>query len=186
MRVLIADDESIIRLDLRESLQALGHDVVAEAATGEQAVALAREHAPDAVLLDVRMPGAGGLAAARDIAALGIAPVVLLTAFGGKEIASEAAHAGVFGYVVKPFRVAELEPALETAVARFRDARSLACEADALRAGARERQVVDEAKAALMKRHGLSEAEAYALLRRRAMDRRERIAEAARRTLAGR
>src|SRR5476649_967755 len=121
MRILIAEDETIIRLDLRALLEGAGHEVVAEARDGEEAVSLAREHAPDLAVLDVKMPRLDGIEAARKILEERPIPIVMLTAFGQRELVDRAAEAGVYGYLVKPFREQDIVPAIETARARHEE-----------------------------------------------------------------
>jgi AmiR/NasT family two-component response regulator len=166
MRILIAEDETIIRLDLRELLQRAGFDVVAEAKDGEEAVALARSEAPDLAILDVKMPRLDGIETARRILEERAIPIVMLTAYGQDELVSRAVEAGVFGYLVKPFRETDLLPAIATATARHEELRALREEADSLSEALAARKAIERAKGILMTREGLSEAEAFARLRK--------------------
>src|SRR5215207_8790855 len=166
MRILIAEDETIIRLDLRELLQRAGFDVVAEAKDGEEAVALARSETPDVAILDVKMPRLDGIEAARRILAERPIPIVMLTAYGQQELVSRAVEAGVFGYLVKPFRETDLLPALATARARHEELAALREETESLAEALAARKAIERAKGLLMEREGLTEQEAFARLRR--------------------
>jgi response regulator NasT len=166
MRILIAEDETIIRLDLRELLERSGFEVVAEARDGEEAVALARSEAPDLALLDVKMPKLDGIDAARRILDERPIPIVMVTAYGEQELVSRAVEAGVFGYLVKPFRESDLLPAVETARARHRELVALREEADSLAEALAARKAIERAKGLLMEREGLTEQEAVARLRK--------------------
>ena len=166
MRVLIAEDETLIRLDLRGLLESAGFDVCAEARDGEEAVALARETEPDVALLDVKMPRLDGIEAARRILEERAIPIVMVTAYGERELVSRAVEAGVFGYLVKPFRETDLLPAIATATARYEELRSLRDEADSLAEALAARKAIERAKGLLMQREGLAEDEAFARLRK--------------------
>ena len=166
MRILIAEDETIIRLDLRELLERSGFDVVAEARDGEEAVALARSAEPDLALLDVKMPKLDGIEAARRILDERPIPIVMLTAYGERELVARAVEAGVFGYLVKPFRDTDLLPAIETARARHEELAVVRAEADSLSAALAARKSIERAKGLLMEREGLSERDAFARLRK--------------------
>jgi two-component system, response regulator PdtaR len=166
MRILIAEDETIIRLDLRELLERSGFEVVAEARDGEEAVALARSEAPDLALLDVKMPKLDGIDAARRILEERPIPIVMVTAYGEQELVARAVEAGVFGYLVKPFRETDLLPAIETARARHEELVALRAEADSLAAALTARKAIERAKGLLMEREGLSERDAFARLRK--------------------
>ena len=166
MRILIAEDETIIRLDLRGLLERAGYEVVAEAQDGEEAVALAREHEPDLAVMDVKMPRLDGIDAARRILEERPIPIVMLTAFGQRELVERAAEAGVYGYLVKPFREQDVVPAIETARARHEELMAVRAEADSLVGGARGRKAIERAKGLLMEKEKLSEADAFARLRR--------------------
>ena len=166
MRVLIAEDETLIRLDLRGLLESAGFDVCAEARDGEEAVALARETEPDVALLDVKMPRLDGIEAARRILEERAIPIVMVTAYGERELVSRAVEAGVFGYLVKPFRETDLLPAIATATARYEELRSLRDEADSLAEALAARKAIERANGLLMQREGLAEDEAFARLRK--------------------
>ena len=166
MRILIAEDETIIRLDLREMLERAGFDVCAEARDGEEAVALARTVEPDLALLDVKMPKLDGIDAARRILEERPMPIVMVTAYGEKELVARAVEAGVFGYLVKPFRETDLLPAIEMAQARHEELVALRAEADSLAAALAARKAIERAKGLLMEREGLSERDAFARLRK--------------------
>ncbi len=163
--ILIAEDETVIRLDLRGQLEDAGYDVCGEARNGEEAVELARALRPDVVLLDVKMPGIDGIESARLITADRSVPIVLLTAYDDHELVRRAADAGVFAYLLKPYRPNELTPAIETAIARHRELAELRDEADTLADALAARKSVERAKGLLMEREGLSEGEAFRRLR---------------------
>ncbi len=165
-RILIAEDETIIRLDLRSLLEKSGFDVCAEAHDGEQAVELARREEPDLALLDVKMPKLDGIDAARKILDERPIPIVMVTAYGEQELVSKAVEAGVFGYLVKPFRETDLLPAIETARARHAELVELRAEADSLSEALAARKAIERAKGLLMERDGLNEQDAYARLRK--------------------
>jgi two-component system, response regulator PdtaR len=165
-RILIAEDETIIRLDLRKILERAGFEVCAEARDGEEAVALAGSERPDLAILDVKMPHLDGIEAARRILEGSPIPIVMLTAYGQEELVSRAVEAGVFGYLVKPFRETDLLPAIHAARARHEELQALREEAESLAEALATRKVVERAKGLLMEREGLSEAEAFARLRR--------------------
>ena len=166
MRILIAEDETIIRLDLRELLERSGFEVVAEARDGEEAVELALAESPDLALLDVKMPKLDGIDAARRILEERPMPIVMVTAYGEKELVARAVEAGVFGYLVKPFRETDLLPAIEMAQARHEELVALRAEADSLAAALAARKAIERAKGLLMEREGLSERDAFAWLRK--------------------
>jgi len=165
-RVLVAEDETIIRLDLRGLLESAGFEVCAEARDGEEAVALARETHPDVALLDVKMPRLDGIEAARRILDERPIPIVMVTAYGERDLVSRAVEAGVFGYLVKPFRETDLLPAIETARARHDELCALREEAESLAEALAARKAIERAKGILMEREGLSEPEAFARLRK--------------------
>jgi response regulator NasT len=171
-RVVIAEDEALIRLDLREMLEEEGFEVVAEVGDGEAAVAAAEEHHPDLVVLDVKMPRLDGISAAARIAGARLAPVVMLTAFSQRELVERAREAGAMAYVVKPFGKADLMPAVEMAMSRFDELVTLEREVHDLRDRLETRKLVDRAKGALQARYGLDEAQAYRWVQRTSMDRR--------------
>jgi response regulator NasT len=166
MRILVAEDETIIRLDLREILERAGYEVCAEARDGEEAVELARSERPDLAILDVKMPRLDGIDAARRILADRPIPIVILTAYGQDELVSRAVEAGVFGYLVKPFRETDLLPAIQAARARHAELQTLRDEAESLAEALATRKIVERAKGLLMAREGLTEEEAFARLRR--------------------
>jgi two-component system, response regulator PdtaR len=166
LRILVAEDETIIRLDLKEILERAGFDVCAEARDGEEAVALARAEQPDLAVLDVKMPRLDGIEAARCILAERPIPIVMLTAYGQDELVARAVEAGVFGYLVKPFRESDLLPAIQAAKARHAELESLREEAESLTEALLTRKVVERAKGLLMERDGLSEQDAFTRLQR--------------------
>ncbi len=166
MKVLVAEDETIIRLDLRALLEQAGYEVCAEARDGEEAVRLARTTEPDLALLDVKMPKLDGIEAARRILDDRPIPIVMVTAYGEQELVSRAVEAGVFGYLVKPFRESDLLPAIETARARHGELATLREQADSLAEALAARKAIERAKGLLMTREGLSEQDAFARLRK--------------------
>src|SRR5437773_9581305 len=166
MRVLIAEDETIIRLDLRSLLERAGFEICAEARDGAEAVELARAQQPDLAVLDVKMPRLDGIEAARRILDERPIPIVMLTAYGQDELVSRAVEAGVFGYLVKPFRETDLLPAIQTAQARHEELAALREQADSLAEALAARKSIERAKGLLMEREGLSEQEAFARLRK--------------------
>ena len=166
MRILVAEDETIIRLDLRALLERAGFEVCAEARDGEEAVALARELTPDVAIMDVKMPKLDGIEAARRILNERPIPIVILTAYGQDELVQRAAEAGVFGYLVKPFREQDLLPAIRTARARHEELAALREEAESLAEALTARKAIERAKGLLMEKEGLSEQDAFARLRK--------------------
>ena len=166
MRILVAEDETIIRLDLRDLLERAGYEVVAEARDGEEAVSLARELEPDLAVMDVKMPRLDGIDAARQMLEERPIPIVMLTAFGQRELVDRAAEAGVFGYLVKPFREQDVIPAIETAKARHEELQAVRAEADSLSEALVARKAIERAKGLLMEKEKLSEDDAFARLRR--------------------
>lgn len=185
MRVLIAEDEALIRLDLREMLEEEGFDVVGEAADGEQAVALATELTPDLVICDVKMPKMDGIAAAAQITQARIAPVLMLTAFSQRDLIERARDAGAMAYLVKPFQKRDLLPAIEMATSRFAEIRALEAEVTGLRERLEARKLIERAKGALMTAHGMSEPGAFRWIQRAAMDNRTSMREVAQLVLSG-
>lgn len=161
LRILLADDEALIRLDLREMLTEARHEIVGEAANGQEAVQLAQELHPDIVIMDVKMPVMDGLTAAQQITEAEIAPVLLLTAYSQQDIVARATEAGVIAYLVKPVREQQLFPAVEVAVSRFRAWQELGRELDELKESLATRKLVDRAKGILMTAHKMTEQEAY-------------------------
>ena len=171
-RVVIAEDEALIRLDLKEMLVECGYDVVGEAGDGESAVRLAEELRPDLVILDVKMPVLDGISAAERIAAARLAPVLMLTAFSQRELVERARDAGAMAYLVKPFQKGDLTPAIEMAVARYAELSALEAEVADLGDRLETRKLVDRAKAVLQNSHGLTEAGAFRWIQKTSMDRR--------------
>jgi two-component system, response regulator PdtaR len=184
-RVLIAEDEALIRLDLREMLQEEGYEVVGEAADGEQAVALATELIPDLVICDVKMPKMDGITAAAQIASKRIAPVVILTAFSQRDLIERARDAGAMAYLVKPFQKRDLFPAIEMATSRFAEIRALESEVTNLRERLEARKLIERAKGVLMSEHRMSEPEAFRWIQRAAMDNRTSMRAVAELVLSG-
>jgi response regulator NasT len=166
MRILVAEDETIIRLDLRGLLERAGYEVVGEARDGEEAVSLARELEPDLAVMDVKMPRLDGIDAARRMLEERPIPIVMLTAFDQRELVERAAEAGVFGYLVKPFREQDVVPAIETARARHAELVAVRAEADSLAEALAARKLIERAKGLLMEKEQLSEADAFARLRK--------------------
>ena len=165
-RILVAEDETLIRLDLRQLLERAGFEICAEARDGEEAVELARSEQPDLALLDVKMPRLDGIEAARRILDERPIPIVMVTAYGEEDLVARAVEAGVFGYLVKPFRETDLLPAIVTAQARHDELQALRAEADSLAEALAARKAIERAKGLLMERDGLSEADAFARLRK--------------------
>jgi two-component system, response regulator PdtaR len=184
-RVVIAEDEALIRMDLAEMLVDEGYEVVGQAGNGQQAVELAEQLRPDLVILDVKMPGLDGLSAAERIADERLAPVLVLTAFSQQDLVERAAAARAMGYLVKPFQKADVVPAIELAVSRHRELTALEDEVADLEERLETRTLVDRAKGRLMDRYGMAEADAFRFLQKTAMDRRLRLADVARRVLEG-
>ena len=184
-RVLVAEDEAIIRLDLAEMLGEAGYDVVGQAGDGEQAVDLARALTPDIVIMDVKMPVLDGITAAETIGKERICPVVMLTAFSQKELVERARDAGVMAYVVKPFTATDVMPALEIALSRWAELKTLESEVADLGERLETRKAVDRAKGVLMAKLKISEAEAFRWIQKTAMDRRMGMREVAEAVVAG-
>ncbi len=179
MRVLVAEDEFLVREEIKASLQELGHLVVGEAADGETAFHLAKTLRPDVAVLDIKMPGKDGIEVARELVKEGICAVVLLTAYALPEFVQRAREAGVFGFLTKPFDPKGLDAALQIATARFHDFRQLQEEVSQLEEELATRKLVERAKGLLIKHYGLSEDEAYRLLQRRSMETRKPMREVA-------
>jgi len=177
VRILVAEDEALIRMDLVEMLQEAGYEVVAQATNGEEAIALALEHQPDLAILDVKMPILDGISAAEKIIAT--APVLMLTAFSQRDLIDRARDAGVMAYVVKPFTIGDLVPAIEIAISRHTQMQSLAAEVADLHERLETRKIIDRAKGILMKALNLTEPEAFSWIQRAAMDRRLTMKEVA-------
>ena len=184
-RVLIAEDEALIRLDLREMLQEEGYDVVGEAPDGEQALAMASELVPDLVICDVKMPKVDGITAAAQIAEKRLAPVVILTAFSQRDLVERARDAGAMAYLVKPFQKRDLLPAIEMATSRFAEMRALEAEVTDLRERLEARKLIERAKGVLMSEHRMSEPEAFRWIQRAAMDNRTSMRAVAELVLSG-
>jgi len=179
VRILVAEDEALIRMDLVEMLQGAGYEVVGQASNGQEAIDLAIEHKPDLAILDVKMPVLDGITAAQKI--IELAPVLMLTAFSQKELIDRARDAGVMAYVVKPFTITDLVPAIEIAISRHLQMRSLAEEVADLHERLETRKIIDRAKGILMQALNLAEPEAFSWIQRAAMDRRltmKQVAEA--------
>jgi response regulator NasT len=185
VRVVIAEDEALIRLDLKEMLEEEGYQVAGEAADGEKAVELASALKPDLVILDVKMPILDGISAAERIAAMQIAPVVILTAFSQRELVERARDAGAMAYLVKPFTKADLMPAIEIAVSRFQEISALGAEVETLRERLEVRKILDRAKGRLQSERGLSEPEAFRWIQKTSMNRRATMRAVAEAVLAG-
>jgi len=176
-RIVVAEDEAIIRMDLRELLVEEGYEVVGECGRGDEAVALIRSHRPDVALLDIKMPGMDGISAAREVAAEQLTAVVLVTAFSQRELIEEASDAGVHGYVVKPFERHDLVPAIEVALARFRSTQQLAEQVTTVEQRLSARIAVDRAKGVLMDSVGLNEQESFDFIQKTAMSTRRSMAD---------
>ena len=183
LRIVVAEDEALIRMDLVEMLAREGYEVVGEAANGEAAIALVREHKPDLALFDVKMPIKDGITAAQELR--GEVPIVMLTAFSQRELIERANDAGVMAYLIKPFTISDLIPAIEVARTRFFERALLESEVATLEGKLEARKLVERAKGLLMQRHGLTEGEAFTWIQRGAMDRRLSMVEVARELLGG-
>jgi response regulator NasT len=184
-RVLVAEDEALIRLDLVEMLREEGYDVVGEASDGQEAVELAEKHRPDLVILDVKMPVVDGITAAERIADARIAPVVILTAFSQRELVVRARDAGAMAYLVKPFTKADLLPAIEIAVSRYAEVAALETEVEDLTERLETRKLVERAKGLLQSEHGMTEPEAFRWVQKTSMDKRLSMRAVAEAVLAG-
>lgn len=179
LRIVIADNESIIRMDLKELLEEAGHTVVGEAADGVKAIELTRRHRPDLVVMDIKMPEMDGITAAKIISNEKIAPVLLLTAFSQKEIVEKAKDSGVLAYLVKPVKEANLFPAIEIALSRFQEFAELERELEEVKNSLETRKILDRAKGILMDAYNLSESEAYRRIQQYSMSKRKSIREVA-------
>ena len=184
-RIVLAEDEAIIRLDLRESLQEEGYEVVGDVGRGDKAVELVRVTKPDVAIFDIKMPGMSGLEAAKIVSDEKICPVVMLTAFSQREIIEQARDAGALAYLVKPFQKTDLVPAIELAIARFAELRSLSGEVAVLGAQLEIRKLVDRAKGLLIDKYKMSEADSFAYIQSMAMSERKKMGEIAEQIIAG-
>ncbi len=184
-RVVIAEDEAIIRLDLQETLEEEGYEVVGSTGRGDEAVALVRELMPDLAILDIKMPGMDGITAAKEIAAGRWAAVLILTAFSQRDLVEQARDAGAIGYLVKPFQKSDLVPAIEVAIGRFTELRALEQEVHSLEEQLATRRIVERAKGMLMDRHGLPESEAFSFIQQTAMRQRAKMRRVAEQILDG-
>ncbi len=184
-RIVIAEDEAIIRLDLRETLEEEGYEVVGDCGRGDEAVALVKEMAPDVVILDIKMPVMTGLEAAKLITETKICPVVMLTAFSQREIIEQARDAGALAYLVKPFQKSDLVPAIELAIARFAEMQALTGEVAALGAQLEIRKLVDRAKGILLDKYAMNENDAFTYIQKLAMSERVKMGEISQRIISG-
>jgi response regulator NasT len=184
-RIVIAEDEAIIRLDLRETLEEEGYEVVADTGRGDTAIELVRQHKPDVAIFDIKMPGMDGLDAARVVSAEKICPVVMLTAFSQREVIEQARDAGALAYLVKPFQKTDLVPAIELAIGRFLEMKTLSGERDALDEQLELRKLLDRAKGLLIDQHSLSEQAAFDFIQKMAMSKRMRMRDVAAAVLSG-
>lgn len=184
-RIVLAEDEAIIRLDLRESLQEEGYEIVGDVGRGDKAVELVRETKPDVAIFDIKMPGMSGLEAAKIVSDAKICPVVMLTAFSQREIIEQARDAGALAYLVKPFQKTDLVPAIELAIARFAELRSLSGEVAALGAQLEIRKLMDRAKGLLIDQHKMTEADSFSYIQSMAMSERKKMGEIAEQIIAG-
>jgi len=185
LRVVIAEDEAIIRMDLRETLEEEGYDVVGETGRGDQAIELVRDLQPDIAILDIKMPGMTGLEAAEVINGEKICGVLMLTAFSQKEVVEEARDAGALAFLVKPFQRGDLVPAIEVAMGRFRELRMLTGEIDALGEQLESRKFIERAKGVLIDEAGMNENDAFQFIQKTAMSERSRMRDVADRILDG-
>ena len=185
IRVVIAEDEAIIRLDLRETLEEEGYEVIGEAGRGDVALDLIRELKPDLAILDVKMPGMDGLEVARVVGNEKICGVLVLTAFSQREIIEQARDAGALAYLVKPFQKSDLIPAIEVAIGRFRELQALTGQMEVLGAQLEARKIIDKAKGRLIDDFGLKEQDAFSFIQRTAMKDRSRMRDVAEKILSG-
>ena len=184
-RVVVAEDEAIIRLDLKELLEEEGFDVVGETGRGDEAVELVRALRPDLAILDIKMPGLDGLSAARQITGDRLAAVLILTAFSQRDLVEQARDAGAMSYIVKPFQKSDLIPAIDVALGRHAELKSLEAEVSDLAERLEARKMIDRAKGTLMDQHGLTEAGSWRFLQTEAMNRRTKVHEIAAQVVAG-
>jgi response regulator NasT len=185
VRIVLAEDEAIIRLDLRESLQEEGYEVVGDVGRGDKAVEMVDALRPDVAIFDIKMPGMSGLEAAKIVSDKKICPVVMLTAFSQREIIEQARDAGALAYLVKPFQKTDLVPAIELAIARFAELQSLSGEVAALGAQLEIRKLVDRAKGVLIDKHQMSESDAFSFIQTMAMSQRMKMGDIAEQIIAG-
>ena len=183
VRVVIAEDEAIIRLDLKEILEEEGYEVVGETGRGDEAVDLVRTHHPELAILDIKMPGLDGLTAAREITGERLAAVLILTAFSQRDLIDQAKEAGALAYLVKPFQKSELLPAMEIALGRFQEMKVLAQQVESLEEQLEVRKVIERAKGLLMDELGMKETDAWNWIQKRAMRERLQMKEVARRVI---
>ncbi len=185
VRVVIAEDEAIVRLDLKETLEEEGYEVVGETGRGDEAVELVDRLKPDLAILDIKMPGKDGLEAAREIAGPRKAAVLILTAFSQRDLIEQARDAGALAYLVKPFQKSELLPAVEVALGRFKEMQALDDEVESLQEQLETRRTVDRAKGVLMDKHGLSEADSFGFIQKTAMNERRSMRSVADEVVSG-
>ena len=185
VRIVIAEDEALIRLDLKETLEEEGYEVVGAVGRGDEAVELVKELHPDLAILDIKMPGMDGIAAAREITATRRAAVLILTAFSQRDLVEQARDAGAFYYLVKPFQKSDLVPAIEVALGRFADMRALEAEVEGTKERLETRRVVERAKGLLMDRDKMSEADAFSFIQRTAMQHRAKMRTVAQQIIDG-
>ena len=184
-RIVIAEDEAIIRLDLRETLEEEGYQVVADTGRGDDAIELVRQHRPDVAIFDIKMPGLDGLGAARVVSAEKLCPVVMLTAFSQREVIEQARDAGALAYLVKPFQKTDLVPAIELAIGRFREMMTLSGERDALGEQLELRKLLDRAKGLLIDKYSMTEQSAFDFIQKNAMSTRAKMVDVANQILNG-
>ena len=184
-RIVIAEDEAIIRLDLRETLEEEGYIVVADTGRGDEAIDLVRQHRPDVAIFDIKMPGLDGLDAARVVSAEKLCPVVMLTAFSQREVIEQARDAGALAYLVKPFQKTDLVPAIELAIGRFREMMTLSGERDALGEQLELRKLLDRAKGLLIDKYSMTEQSAFDFIQKNAMTTRAKMVDVANQILSG-
>jgi two-component system, response regulator PdtaR len=185
VRVVIAEDEAIVRLDLKETLEEEGYEVVGETGRGDEAVDLVNSLEPDLAILDIKMPGKDGLEAAREIAGPRKAAVLILTAFSQRDLIEQARDAGALAYLVKPFQKSELLPAVEVALGRFKEMQALDDEVESLQEQLETRRLVDRAKGVLMDKHGLSESDSFGFIQKTAMNERRPMRSVADEVISG-
>ena len=185
VRIVIAEDEALIRLDLKETLEEEGYEVVGAVGRGDEAVELVKELHPDLAILDIKMPGMDGIAAAREITSARRAAVLILTAFSQRDLVEQARDAGAFYYLVKPFQKSDLVPAIEVALGRFADMRALEAEVEGTKERLETRRVVERAKGLLMDRDKMSEADAFSFIQKTAMQHRAKMRTVAQQIIDG-